>query len=120
MGATSCYVAGANILALTSAALPQAVRINLPESMAGSAGILAESLKDAVVAAEINRCRMKLKLYDIKNTRGEVVETQVRAEYARTGMVPLIIWTAVNRGDAAALTAVLRPALTMALPQLFV
>lgn len=94
-------------------------KVLLPAAAAAEAGMIAENLKDAIVAAVINKSRMKLKLLDNRNARGEVVETTLQAEYERDGMMPVQIW--INaRGEVAALAAVLRRALANAVPDVMV
>ena len=91
--------------------------ITLPSEAAAHAPMIAESLTDAIVAAVINKSRLKLKLVDNKNSKGEVVETILRAEYDRAGMMPVQVW--VNaRGEVAALAAVLRKGLANAMPEI--
>ncbi len=91
--------------------------ISLPALAAQHAGLIADSLTDAIVAAIINKSRMKLKLVDNRNSKGEVIETVLRAEYERDGMMPVQIWTNA-RGEVAALAAVLRKGLGSAAPDL--
>jgi hypothetical protein len=78
---------------------------------------IAFSLKDAIIAAVINKSRFKLKLIDIKSGKGDILETILQAEYERVGMTPVRIWTG-NRGDVGALAAVLRKAVSTSLPEL--
>lgn len=89
----------------------------LPGAAAEQAEAIAAGLKDAVVAAVINKSRFKLKLSDIKNSRGDVVETALQAEYERAGMSPIQIWVN-NRGEVGALATVLRKAVAASLPEL--
>lgn len=86
-----------------------ACRVAVPETLREYTHEIAGFLQDAVAAAEINRARFKLKLH---------AGTTLQAEYDRADMVPIVIWQAANRGEAAALAAVLRPALAQALPHL--
>ena len=46
----------------------------LPGAAADEAESIALNMKDVLVAAAINKSRLKLKLLDLKNKRGEVVE----------------------------------------------
>jgi hypothetical protein len=89
----------------------------LPGSAAPCAQDIANGLKDALVAAVINKSRFKLKLFDIKNAKGEVVETALQAEYEREGMTPVRVWVNV-RGEVATLAAVLRKAVANSMPDL--
>lgn len=91
----------------------------LPGESALHAETISSSLKDAVVAAVINRSRFKLKLLDVRNGNGEVAETALQAEYEREGMMPIRVWTN-SRGEAGALAAVLRKAVAHSLPELVV
>lgn len=84
---------------------------------ADSAEAIAFGIKDALVAAVINKSRFKLKVVDVKNGRGEVVETILQAEYDREGMSPVRVWTNV-RGEVAALATVLRKGVATSLPDL--
>ncbi len=78
---------------------------------------IAMNLKDALVAATINKSRFKLKLMDVKNARGETIETVMQAEYDRAGMAPVRVWVNV-KGEVAALAAILRKAVANAFPEL--
>ncbi len=89
----------------------------LPGEAARDAETIAAGLKDAIVAAVINKSRFKLKLSDIKNGRGEVTETILQAEYERPGMSPIQVW-ANNRGEVGALATVLRKLVVNSLPEL--
>lgn len=114
-GMPQCSVAGCDITLATPAGVQEV--ISLPALAAEHAGTIAESLTDAIVAAVINKSRMKLKLVDNKNSKGEVIETILRAEYDRDGMMPVQVW--VNaRGEVAALAAVLRKGLANAMPEI--
>ncbi len=88
----------------------------LPGESAPAAGTIAECLKDALVAAIINKSRFKLKVVDARNGKGEVIETFLQAEYERPGMVPVRIWVN-NRGEVGALATVLRKAVAESLPE---
>lgn len=91
--------------------------VALPGAAATAGTEIAAALKDALVAAAINKSRFKLKLQDIKNERGEIHETLLQAEYERQGMVPVMIWSNV-RGEVAALATVLRRAISASMPEL--
>ena len=108
--------AGGGLIEILAAGQAQGEKVQLPAAAAEQSHAIAESLKDAIVAAVINKSRMKLKLVDVKNNRGEVTETILQAEYDRDGMTPVRVW--VNaRGEVAALAAVLRRALANAVPE---
>jgi hypothetical protein len=92
----------------------------LPGEAANHAEMIAAGLKDAIVAAIINRSRFKLKLLDNKNAKGEIVETVLRAEYERVGMTPVPVWALANRGEVAAVATLLRKAIATSLPELAV
>ncbi len=100
-----------------SGAAGHMARVALPAGFEGYAGDIAMALHDAVTAAHLNRSRFRLKLHAAQT--GDANETFVRAEYERTDMVPVVIWVAQQRGDAAALAAVLRPALAQYLPEFY-
>jgi len=91
--------------------------VALPGASASDAENVALHLKDALVAAVINKSRFKLKLFDVVNNRQEIVETILRAEYERPGMTPVPVWAHV-RGEAAALATVLRRAIAATMPEL--
>jgi hypothetical protein len=91
--------------------------IALQGAASGDAAVIAAGFKDALAAAVINKSRMKLKLLDIKDKRGEIIETVLQAEYERQGMIPVRIWGNI-RGESAALAAVLRKALSTYMPEL--
>lgn len=74
---------------------------------------IAELLKDALIVAGINSCTMKIKLKDVEDERGKVVETIVQTEYSKD-LAPIILWTG-ERGDAATLASTLRQAASYAL-----
>lgn len=78
---------------------------------------IATNLKDALVAATINKSRFKLKVVEIKNARGETIETELQAVYDRADMVAVRVWVNV-RGEVATLAAVLRKAVANAVPEL--
>lgn len=92
--------------------------VALPGAAADHAESIAFNLKDALVAAIINKSRFKLKLVDDKNVRGEIIETFLQAEYERAGMAVVRIWGNV-RGEVAATATVLRKAVADAFPDLY-
>lgn len=113
-GLPQCRASG-GLIEILAAGQPQGEKVQLPAAAAEQSSAIAESLKDAIVAAVINKSRMKLKLVDVKNNRGEVTETVLQAEYDRAGMTPVRVWVN-SRGEVAALAAVLRRALANAVP----
>ncbi len=92
--------------------------VALPGAAADHAETIAFNLKDALVAAVINKSRFKLKLIDDKNIRGEIIETFLQAEYERAGMAVVRVWGNV-RGEVAATATVLRKAVADAFPDLY-
>ena len=92
--------------------------LQLPASAAEEAAHIADHLKDALVASVINKSRFKLKVFDVKNARNEVLETCLQAEYDRDGMAVVKIWTNV-RGEVANLATLLRKAVATAFPDLY-
>lgn len=80
-------------------------------------GGLCLHLKDALVAGVLHKTPFKLKLADIRDDKGRVVETALQAEYGKEGSAPIRIWSG-NRGDAGVLATVLRKAAAWALPGL--
>jgi hypothetical protein len=91
----------------------------LPGLAAADATHIGETLKDAIVAAIINKSRFKLKLADTKNNRGEILETTLQAEYDRADMSPVKIWVN-NRGEVGGLAVILRKAVSVAVPELVI
>lgn len=91
--------------------------VNLSGEAANATVEIAESMKDVLVAAVINKSRFKLKLLDIKNAKEEVIETILRAEYERADMAPLRVWSNV-RGEVGALATILRKGVANAFPDL--
>jgi hypothetical protein len=89
----------------------------LPGESAAHSRDIAAMLKDALVAAAINKSRFKLKLVDVKDKRGDTTETILQAEYDRDGMSPVKIWSNV-KGEAAALATVLRRTVSSAMPDM--
>lgn len=91
--------------------------VALPGAAADDADSIATGLKDALVAAAINKSRLKLKLMDVKNNRGEIVETILQAEYDRDDMAAVRVWANI-KGEAASLATVLRKAVAANFPDL--
>lgn len=116
-GMPECRVPRAGVLEVVPAGQTSGDIYVLPGESAKHADIIAAHLKDAIVAAVINKSRFKLKLNDIKNNKGEVVETALQAEYERAGMVPIRIWVN-NKGEVGALATVLRKMVANSIPEL--
>jgi hypothetical protein len=91
--------------------------VSLPGASAAEAEAVALNMKDALIAAVINKSRFKLKVVDIRNNRGDIAETVLQAEYDRPGMTPIRVWSNV-KGEVAALAAVLRRMVASCLPEL--
>lgn len=91
--------------------------VQMPGAAAEAAENIAFNLKDALVASVLNKSRFKLKVVDIKNGRGDVIETVLQSEYEREGMAPVRIWSNL-KGEVAALATVLRQAVKAAFPEL--
>jgi hypothetical protein len=116
-GMPQCRAPGPGRLEIVLAGKSGGEVVALPGAAAAEAEAIADHLKDALVAAVINKSRLKLKLLDVKNARGEIFETVLQAEYERAGMTPIRVWVNV-RGEVAALATVLRKAVANALPEL--
>jgi hypothetical protein len=116
-GVPECRMLRAGVLEIVQPGKAEGDVYQLPGTSAQDAESIAFSLKDAIVAAVINKSRFKLKLLDVKNGKGDILETILQAEYERVGMTPVRIWTG-NRGDVGALAAVLRKAVATSLPEL--
>lgn len=116
-GVPECRVSKAGVLEVVQPGKVQGDAYALPGESARYADAIAGNLKDAIVAAVINKSRFKLKLLDVRNGKGEVTETVLRAEYERAGMTPVCVW-GNSRGEVGALAAVLRKAMANSLPEL--
>lgn len=116
-GVPQCRVPRAGSVEIVLSGRTEGDIYQLPGESARHAEIIADHLKDTVVAAILNKSRFKLKLLDIKNGRGEVVETALQAEYEHPDMVPVRIWVN-SRGEAGALATVLRKAVAKSLPEM--
>jgi hypothetical protein len=112
-GMPGCRMARAGVLELVPVGKDNGDLYPLPGESAKHAEHIAHGLKDAIVAAVINKSRFKLKLNDLKATG----ETALQAEYERAGMTPVQIWVN-NRGEVGALATVLRKAVANSLPEL--
>jgi hypothetical protein len=117
-GMPQCRAPKAGCVEIIVPGSTQGALVTLPGVAAEQADAVASGLKDALVAAVINKSRFKLKLLDVKNKKGETVETVLQAEYDRDGMSPVRVWVNDSKGEVAALAAVLRKAVANALPDL--
>jgi hypothetical protein len=82
-----------------------------------NADVISLSMKDALVAAVLQKSRFKLKINDVRNGRGEVIESVLQAEYEREGMAPVRVWSNV-KGEVAVLATTMRQAVKTAFPEL--
>lgn len=116
-GVPQCHVPKQGCIELVVPGSTQGELVMLPGASAENADMIADAIKDALLAAVLNKSRFKLKLLDIKDSRGQVVETALQAEYDRAGMTPIRIWSHA-RGEVASLAAVLRKAVANSFPDL--
>ena len=91
--------------------------LQMQGAAAEAADEISFNMKDALVAAVLNKSRFKLKITDIKNSRGDVMESILQAEYEREGMAPVKVWSNV-KGEVATLATVLRQTVKTAFPEL--
>ncbi|MDE1152293.1 MAG: hypothetical protein PW788_07135 [Micavibrio sp.] len=115
-GMPQCHAPRSGCIELIAAGATEGLVVPLPGASADDAEMIANNMKDALVAASINKSRFKLKVVDVKNGRGEIIETSLQAEYERDGMAAVRVWVNV-RGEVAALANVLRKAVANALPE---
>jgi hypothetical protein len=80
-----------------------------------SLAIIADHLKDAVVAAILSKTTLKLKLLDTKDTQGMVLSCEISAEFARPDIKPISIFKG-SKGEAGVNINILRKVLTYAAP----
>lgn len=116
-GMPRCRMVRSGVIELIAPDCESGETATLPAIAAQDTEHIALHLQDALAAAVINKSRFKLKLFDVKNGRGETIETVLQAEYERSGMAPVRIWVNV-KGEAGALAAVLRKTLAAATPDL--
>ena len=112
-----CRVPKAGHIEIILAGKTAGTIVQLQGAAAAADEEIALHMKDVFVAAVLNRSRFKLKLKDITNSKGEVVETLLQAEYERDGMAPVPVWKNV-KGEVAALATLLRKTVAAALPDL--
>jgi hypothetical protein len=116
-GMPQCLEPQAGCIELIRPGVTSGEVVVLPGAAAEQSHAVAEGLKDALVAAAINKSRFKLKVIDVKNGRGEVTETLLQAVYDREGMAAITVWSNV-KGEVAALATVLRKAVANNFPDL--
>jgi hypothetical protein len=116
-GMPQCRVPKAGCVEIIPPGQTAGAIVQMQGAAADAAESIAFNLKDALVAAVINKSRFKLKVVDVKNGRGDVVETLLRAEYEREGMTPVVVWSNV-RGEVAALATIMRKGMQMGIPDL--
>lgn len=116
-GVPECRVVSPGVIEVIPAGKASGETCKLPGEAAIDAKLIAAHLKDAIVAALVNKSHFKLKLFDIKNAKEEIVETVLQAEYDRDGMTPIRIWKH-NRGELGALATVLRRLITKSFPDI--
>lgn len=93
--------------------------VQLSPGAVEDADVIALNLKDALVAAVINKSRFKIKINDLKNPRGEITSSQLLAVFDREGMATVLLWENVAKGDVAGLATVLRQAMSSGMPELY-
>jgi len=116
-GMPQCVMAKPGVLMIIPPGQETGEAVPLPGAAAAAGDTVAAGLKDVLVAAAINKSRFKLKVVDIKDKRGDVVETVLQAEYDRDGMSPIRVWGNV-KGEVAALATVLRRAVSGSMPDM--
>ena len=116
-GMPQCQMTRPGVIEIIKPGETQGLAVALTGAAVQDAENIASNLKDALVAATINKSRFKLKVVEIKNARGETVETELQAVYERADMVAVRVWVNV-RGEVATLANVLRKAVANAVPEL--
>ncbi|MDI1226131.1 MAG: hypothetical protein PSY14_00400 [bacterium] len=117
-GMPNCRMSKPGHIELIAPGATSGAVVALPPSATEETALIADHLKDALVASVINKSRFKLKVFDVKNNRGEILETCLQAEYDREGMAVVKIWTNV-RGEVANLATLLRKAVAQVYPDLY-
>lgn len=117
-GMPNCRMSKPGHIELIAPGAASGTVVPLPASAVEETALIADHLKDALVASVINKSRFKLKLFDVKNPRGEILETCLQAEYDREGMAVIKIWTNV-RGECANLATLLRKVVAQVYPDLY-
>ena len=116
-GMPQCRVPKPGCVEIIAPGKTEGAVVALQGAAADNADAIAFGMKDALVAAVINKSRFKLKVVDVKNGRGDILETLLQAEYEREGMTPVKVWSNV-RGEIAAAATVLRKGVSTSLPEL--
>lgn len=115
LGSPQCVAEGRGGIMLVRPGDTGGEVVALPGAAAAENGQIALCLKDALVAAAINKSRFKLKLVETSHGH-DSAETTLRAEYEREGMAPVPIWTHNAKGEVATLATVLRRAVSSVFP----
>lgn len=116
-GMPQCMISQPGVLMIIPPGQETGEAVQLPGASAAAGDTVAAGLKDVLVAAAINKSRFKLKVLDIKDKHGDVLETVLQAEYDRDGMTPIKVWGNV-KGEVAALATVLRRAVSSSMPDM--
>lgn len=116
-GMPQCVASQPGVMMIIPAGQTSGEAIPLPGIAAQESVAVAAHFKDVLVAAAINKSRFKLKVLDIKDKHGDVIETVLQAEYDRDGMSPIKVWSNV-KGEVAALATVLRRAVGNTFPDM--
>jgi hypothetical protein len=117
-GVPECRTPRAGCIEIVLAGKSQGEVVQLPPAAAADAPAIAANLKDALVAAVINKSRFKIKILETRNSKGETIEALLQAEYERSGMAPIRVWVNPTKGEVALLAAVLRKMIASNLPEL--
>lgn len=116
-GIPDCRVEGAHSIRVIRPGHKESEVFTIGGDAAVQIADICQHLKDALVVALLHKSAFKLKLVDVKDGKGQVVETILQAEYQKAGSAPVKIW-AGNRGEAGILATTLRKAAAWALPDL--
>ena len=95
------------------------LEVQLSPGAVDDADMIALNLKDALVAAVINKSRFKIKINDIKNARGDITSSQLLAVFDRDDMAKVLLWENAVKGDVAGLATILRQAMSNGMPELY-
>ncbi|TAL31984.1 MAG: hypothetical protein EPN97_10165 [Alphaproteobacteria bacterium] len=116
-GMPQCRVPKPGCVELIPPGKLEGIVVQMQGAAADAADVISLGMKDALVAAILNKSRFKLKIFDVKNNRGDVMESILQAEYEREGMMPVKVWSNV-RGEVAALATVMRQGVKTGFPEL--